>query len=195
MSQGRYFCLLLFWKLKSFRHSFCYVMWSVHCLYPEFLDHFEWANSTQHLHLSVNALCALRRSKYYRVGPPPVWVVTRCSTLCAIAFYHFFKQSLAPDSKARACKSKIFAVLPLSVPRSDGPRQPAACRTASRTPACSTRRCTSQRSWGPKEAATTARLRTASDRPPSSPSGWTSTVSAPLVASKEETAHQASVWF
>ena len=65
----------------------------------------------------------------------------------------------------------------LFISRFDGPRQPAACRTASRTPACSTRRCTSQRSWGPREVATTARLRTASDLLPSSPSGWTSTVS------------------
>lgn len=56
----------------------------------EGVNHFEWANSTQHLHPSVNALRPLKHSKYYRVVPPPVCVVTRCSTLCEIAFYLFF---------------------------------------------------------------------------------------------------------
>lgn len=66
--------------------------------------------------------------------------------------------------------------------RSDGPRQPAVCRTASRTPVCSMRRCTLQKSRGLKEVATTARLRTALDPPPSSPLEWMSTVSASCVA-------------
>lgn len=64
--------------------------------------------------------------------------------------------------------------------RSDGPRLRVVCQTDSRTPVCSTRRCTSRRSRGPREAATTARLRTAWVLRPSSPSGWTSIVSIKL---------------
>lgn len=61
--------------------------------------------------------------------------------------------------------------------RFDGPRQQAACQTDSRTPAYSTKPFTSQRSWDIRADAITARPRTDWVHRPSSPSGWTSTVS------------------
>lgn len=68
----------------------------------------------------------------------------------------------------------IYSFFPF---RFDGQRQLAVCQIAFKTPACSMRRWSSQRSWGTRVGATTARLRTASVLQPSSPSGWMSTVS------------------
>ncbi len=65
--------------------------------------------------------------------------------------------------------------------RFDGPRQQAACQTDSRTPAYSTKPFTSWRSRDIRADAITARPRTDWVHRPSSPSGWTSTVSSAQV--------------
>lgn len=62
-------------------------------------------------------------------------------------------------------------------PRCVGPRPRAARRTSSRKHRCSMRHCASSASRARRAAATTARLRTAWACLPSSPSGWTCSVS------------------